>query len=70
MEIGEVAAAAAGDEDFFADAVGVIEHEDAAATLAGSDGSHEPRCSRAEYEDIESLFVMHGWDGVRGHAGL
>jgi len=40
MDVGEVAASAAGDEDFFADAVGVIEKGDAASALAGFDGAH------------------------------
>ncbi len=40
MNVGEVAASSAGDEDFFADAVGVIEKGDAASALAGFDGAH------------------------------
>jgi len=40
-EVGEVAAAAAGDEDLFAGAVGVVEEEDAASSFAGLDGGHE-----------------------------
>jgi hypothetical protein len=70
VEIREIATTAAGDEDLFADAVCAVENEDTAAVLTGSYGSHEPGRSSAEYEDIASLFVMHGWDGVREHAGL
>jgi hypothetical protein len=69
VEVGEVAAAAAGDEDLFADAIGMIENNDAPAALAGSDGSHEPGRSRAEHEDIASLVVMSGWNQARGHVG-
>ena len=47
VEVGEVAAAAAGDEDLFADAIGMIENEDAAAALAGHDGSHQSGCACA-----------------------
>ena len=41
VAVGEVAAAAAGDEDLLAGAVGVVEHEHAAAAAAGFDGAHE-----------------------------
>jgi hypothetical protein len=58
VDVGEVAPAAAGDEDLFADAFGVIEHQDAAATLTGGDGGHEPRCTGAEDEGIACFFVM------------
>ncbi len=39
MEVGEVAAASTGDEDFFADAVGVFEDGDASAAFGGFDGA-------------------------------
>jgi hypothetical protein len=57
-EVGEIAAAAAGDQDLFADAIGVIEDKDAAATLACGDGGHETRCASAEDEDVTRLFGM------------
>ena len=53
MNVGEVAAASAGDEDFFADAVGVFEDGDAAAALAGFDGAHEAGSAGTENEHIE-----------------
>jgi hypothetical protein len=40
MNVGEVAATSAGDEDFFADAVGVLEYGNAASALAGFDDAH------------------------------
>ena len=40
INVGEVAASAAGDEDFFADALGVFQNGDAASALAGFDGAH------------------------------
>ncbi len=70
VEVGEVAAATAGDEDLFADAIGMIENEDAAATLTRSDGGHQTCCSGAEHQDIANLFVRGGGERVRGHAGL
>ena len=53
MEVGEVAAAAAGDENFFAETVGVVEDGDAASALAGLDGAHEARSAAAENECVE-----------------
>jgi hypothetical protein len=58
VDVGEVAAAAAGDEDLFANAFGVIEQQDAAATLTCGDGGHEAGCTGAEDEGIACFFVM------------
>ncbi len=41
VNVSEIAAAAAGDEDFFADAVGMFDHSDAAAAFAGFDGTEK-----------------------------
>ena len=60
MYVGEIAAAAAGDKDLLADAVGMIEDEDTAATLTCGDGSHETRSSRAEDEDVTNFFERSG----------
>ena len=60
VEVGEVAAAAAGDEDLLADAVGVFEHRDAAAALAGFDGAHQTGGAAAENQCVEMM----------GHVGL
>ncbi len=40
INVGEVAASSTGDEDFFADALSVIEKGDAASALAGFDCAH------------------------------
>jgi hypothetical protein len=61
VAVGEIAAAAARDEDLFADAIGMIENEHASASLACGDRRHEPGCSSAEYQKIACLFVMGGW---------
>ncbi len=58
MKVGEVAASAAGDQNFLAEPVGVFEHGDAAATLAGFDGAHQAGCAAAENDCIEGL--SHG----------
>ena len=58
MQIGEVAAAASGDEDFLADLLGMLQHSNAAPALGGLDGAHESCRARAEHDDIERL--AHG----------
>jgi len=52
VEVGEVAPAAAGDEDFFAGTLCALEEADGAATLAGGDGAHEACGACAEDEDV------------------
>ena len=41
VDIGEIAAASTGNEDFFANAIRVLEDGDAAPTFAGFDGTEE-----------------------------
>ena len=53
MEIGEIAAAAAGDEDFFADFFGVFQEENAAVTIAGFDGAEEAGGAGTEDDYVE-----------------
>ena len=48
MDIGEIASAAAGDEDFLAGAIGVLDHRDAASAFAGLDRAHQPGGAAAE----------------------
>jgi hypothetical protein len=54
VEVGEVGAAAAGDEDLLADAVGVVEEEDAFAAASGFCGAEEACGSGAEDDDVEA----------------
>ena len=55
VQIGEIAAPAAGDEDLLANAIGVLQHGDPAATLAGFDGTHQSGCAAAENNYVEGL---------------
>ena len=55
MQIGEIATPAAGDEDLFADAIGVLQHGDPAATFAGFDGAHQAGGPAAENDYVEGL---------------
>jgi hypothetical protein len=53
VEIREVAAAAAGDEDFFADFIGAFEKDYATAALSGFDGAHQAGGTGAQNDYIE-----------------
>src|ERR1700674_3823027 len=57
MEVGEIAAASAGDKDFLPRAIGAFQDRDSPATFAGLDGAHQPRGSGAQNYRIE--FVDH-----------
>ena len=57
MQVGEVAAASAGDEDLLANAFGVFQHGDARAALAGLDGAHQS--GRASAEDDRVIVMNH-----------
>ncbi len=52
VEVGEVGAAAAGDEDFAAGSVGVVKDEDLAAAAGGNGGAEEAGGSGAEDDDV------------------
>jgi len=52
VQVGEVAAAAAGDEDLAAGSVGVVEQDDAAGAARGREGAHEAGGTGAEDEDV------------------
>jgi hypothetical protein len=55
MKVGEVAASAARDKDLLAQPVGVLDHGDAAAALAGFDGAHQACRAAAENECVEGM---------------
>jgi hypothetical protein len=54
VEVGEVAAASSGDEDFFSGFIGVVDEEDAAVAAAGFDGAEES-CSACSEDDYVEL---------------
>jgi hypothetical protein len=55
MNIGEVAAAAAGDENLFAQAVGMLEDADAPSSLARFNGAHQAGGTSAKDQSIETI---------------
>ena len=55
MNIGKVAAAAAGDENLLSDFVRVVQHGYPFTVLSGLDGAHQACCAGAENKDIENV---------------
>ena len=55
MQVGEVAAPAAGDQDLLANAVGAFQDGDAASALASSDGAHQPGGASAQNHRIVGM---------------
>jgi len=53
VKIREIAAASAGDEDFFADFFGAFEEDYAAAAFAGFDGAHQASGATAQNDYVE-----------------
>jgi len=53
VKVGEIAAAAAGNEDFLADAVGALEKGDTVSAFSGFNGTEQTSGASAEDEDIE-----------------
>src|ERR1035441_9595927 len=66
VEVGEIAAAAAGDQDFLADSIRAFEHQNTAAQLAGFNGTHQ--ASRAGSENDDGAFRMRAEMGLAGGA--
>ena len=60
MQVGEVAASAAGDQNLFSDALGPLQHGHAPSALAGLNGAHQTGRATAENDYIE----------LKLHAGL
>ena len=57
VQVGEIAAAAAGDQDFLADAVRAFEHQNAPPALARFHGTHQPGGAGSENDDV--VFPIH-----------
>jgi hypothetical protein len=67
VEVGEVAAASAGDEDLLAGLFGVVEEEDAAIAATGLDGAQETSSAGTEDDDVDGgvwISRGHGLQGV------
>jgi hypothetical protein len=56
MEVGEVAASAAGDQDFLPNSVRMIEDEDPTPALASLDSAHESCGTCAEDDRVQFSF--------------
>ncbi len=68
VDVREVAAPAAGDADFFGEAFGVVDQDDAATALRGDGRAHHAGRAGADDGDIEGFHGAHcnrgGWGGA------
>src|SRR5579883_1078337 len=55
MNVGEVAASSARDEDLLAGAICVLEYRDAEAALAGFDRAHQSGGASTHYDRVETI---------------
>jgi hypothetical protein len=65
MDVGEIAASAAGNENLLAETVGVFKNGDAASTPTGLDCTHQAGCATSENQCVETI----GHDGVNSYRG-
>jgi hypothetical protein len=60
MNIGEIATASAGDQNFLANAIGMFKQGDAPPTFASLDRAEESRCPAAEDYNIKLVdHILH-----------
>src|SRR5450755_3582763 len=57
IQVGKVAAPAAGNQNLLADAIGAFQHSNTASALSGSDGAHQP--SGASAQDYRIVGMDH-----------
>jgi hypothetical protein len=57
VKVGEIAAAAAGDQNLLADSVRAFDHQDAPATLAGFHGTDQAGGAGSQNDDV--IFPIH-----------
>jgi hypothetical protein len=55
MEVGEIAAASAGNQDFLSDLIGAFEHSDTASAFAGLDGAEQPGGPGAKNQSVKFM---------------
>jgi hypothetical protein len=59
VQIREVAAAATGDQDLFADAIGPLQYSNASSASSGFDGAHQAGRARAENHNVERVLHLN-----------
>src|SRR5258708_3040636 len=57
VQVSEVATAAAGDQDFFADSIRAFEYQDTPTPLPGFNGTHQASSAGSENDDV--VFLIH-----------
>src|SRR5690349_21794980 len=55
VQVGKVAAAASGDQDFLADTLRPLQHGHASPAPSGFNGAHQAGCSTAENDYVKTL---------------
>jgi hypothetical protein len=58
MQVGEIAAPAARDQNLFTDARGALQHGHAPSSFAGFDRAHQPGSAGAKYHHIVRMTVF------------
>ncbi len=58
MQVGEITASTAGDEDLLADAIGAFQHGDTAAALSRLNGAHQPGCAATQHDYVKGFRVQ------------
>ena len=65
-QVGEIAAAATGDQDFLADSIRAFEYQNTPAPLAGFHGTHQAGSAASENDDV--VFPIHAGMSLAGLA--
>jgi hypothetical protein len=69
VQVGEITAAAAGDQDLLADSIRALEQQDTPAPLPGFEGTHQAGRAGSENDDIVFLThaeTIHVWTSLTG----
>jgi len=64
VQVGEIAAAAAGDQDFLADSICAFEHQNTPVALASFNGTHQAGRAGSENDDV--VFPIHAGMSLAG----
>jgi hypothetical protein len=64
VQVGEIAPAAAGDQNFLADVIRVFEDQDASSAFAGFDGTHQAGCTGSQNDGVVCL--IHAGTSLAG----
>ena len=66
MQVGEIAAASARDQNLLANSICAFQHQHAPATLAGFNGTHQARSTGSENDSV--VWAVHSEMSLAGEA--